>query len=349
MERTSPVICCVIPAYRAAGTIVDVVGECLLHASYVVVVDDACPEGSGEVARAAYRNNPVVRIVNRERNGGVGAAMKTGIALALELGADVIVKIDADGQMDPAYIETIGALFSQDPSLVCIKGNRFFDSEVIHLMPKARLFGNAMLSLFAKGASGYWNVIDPTNGYLAFNADLLKLLPWQRFADSYFFEISVLCELGLKHLPILELEMPTIYTGAPSSLSIRRVLLEFPPRLFAMTCRRILVQYFLFDVNLGTLCAVFGSLLLLFALIFGGYEWAQSVVTHVGRSTGTVMVAVLTFLMGFQLMLNALMFDVQFSQRTHHELFVNVKRGFPRQARALEGSEYGARWRSRTR
>ncbi len=120
-------------------------------------------------------------------------------------------------------------------------------------MPRRRLFGNAVLSILAKFASGYWNVIDPTNGYIAFNAALLALLPWQSFADSYFFEISVLCELGLKRLPILELEMPTIYTGARSSLSIPAVLGEFPPKLFRLMLRRIMLQYFIFDVNLGSI------------------------------------------------------------------------------------------------
>jgi hypothetical protein len=119
--------------------------------------------------------------------------------------------------------------------------------------------------------------------------------------------------------------MPTIYTSAPSSLSIGRVILDFPPRLLRLTLRRWLLQYFVFDVNLASLYAVFGSLLLLFSIVFGAYEWVESYVTHVGRATGTVMLVVLTFLMGFQLLLNALMCDVQFSRGTRHELMVNVR------------------------
>jgi len=182
-----------------------------------------------------------------------------------------------------------------------------------------------VLSLMAKFASGYWNTIDPTNGFVAFRAPLLALLPWRDFADSYFFEMSVLCELGLRRLPLVELEMPTIYTAAPSSLSIGRVILDFPPKLFKLTLRRLLLQYFVFDVNIGSLYAVVGSLLLLFSVVFGGYEWIESYVTNVGRATGTVMLVVLTFLMGFQLLLNALMCDMQFSRGTRHELLVNVR------------------------
>ncbi|MBV8116621.1 MAG: glycosyltransferase family 2 protein [Candidatus Eremiobacteraeota bacterium] len=200
-------------------------------------------------------------------------------------------------------------------------------------MPRRRLFGNAILSILAKFASGYWNVIDPTNGYLAFNAGLLAVLPWTAFADSYFFEMSVLCELGLKRLPILELQMPSIYNGAPSSLSIPRVIGEFPLRLLRLMVRRIWLQYFVFDVNLGSIYLVVGMLLLLFGGGWGAVQWIISSVTHVSRTTGTVMLAVLPFLMGFQLILNALMYDVQFAQRTSHELLINLYRRFPRMAK----------------
>jgi dolichol-phosphate mannosyltransferase len=320
---------CVIPSYRAAETIVSVVTQALEHADEVVVVDDGCPERSGARAAEAFRHVETVHVLYHACNGGVGAAVKTGIGFALAHGADIVVKLDADGQMDPSFIPVIRDLFAADPSLVCIKGNRFFDASVIRRMPRRRLFGNAVLSLLAKFASGYWNIIDPTNGYLAFNAPLLALLPWESFANSYFFEMSVLCELGLKRLPVLELEMPTIYNGARSSLSIPRVLWTFPWRLLRLMLRRLVVQYFVFDVNLGSIYLVVGTLLMLGGAAWGIDQWIASSVTQEPRSTGTVMLAVLPFLMGFQLLLNALMYDVQFAQRTSHELLVNVQRRFP--------------------
>jgi dolichol-phosphate mannosyltransferase len=332
-DATPQRLFCIIPSFRAADTIVDVVRQALQYADEVVVVDDGCPQHSGQVAQEAFRDVPAVHVVIRERNGGVGAAMKTGIGFCIERGAELIVKLDADGQMDASFIPVIREMFGEDANLVCIKGNRFFDAAVIQQMPKRRLFGNAVLSLLAKFASGYWNVTDPTNGYLAFNAAYLALLPWRSFADSYFFEMSVLCELGLKRLPVLELEMPTIYTGATSSLSIPRVMWEFPWRLARLIARRILVQYFVFDVNLGSIYLVLGTLLLLAGGGWGAYQWIDSSVTHVPRTTGTVMLAVLPFLMGFQLILNALLFDVEFAQKTGHELLVHQRRRSPRYGR----------------
>ncbi len=322
-------ICCVIPTYRASHTIVAVVQQALLYADTVIVVDDACPESSGTLVASAFDGHPNVRVIMRELNGGVGAATKSGIGAALEWDADIIIKLDADGQMDASHIEDIRALFLEDAAIAFVKGNRFFDASVLQKMPKVRFAGNAVLSLLSKWASGYWNIIDPTNGYLAFNADVLDALDWQTFADSYFFELSVLCEIGLKRLPVVEVEMPTIYTSAPSSLSLPRVMFEFPPRLFKRLLRRALLQYFVFDVNLGTIYFLFGCMLALFGVTFGGYEWLQTIITQQPRTTGTVMLAVLPTLMGFQLLLNALMYDVQFSTRTRQELKVHRGRRMP--------------------
>jgi dolichol-phosphate mannosyltransferase len=313
-------VCAVIPAYRARMTICEVVRNTLRYCDDVVVVDDDCPEKAGDAVRQAFQGHPSVHVLSRDRNGGVGAAMKTGLEKALALRADVIIKLDADGQMDPSYIPSIVELFEADPNLAYVKGNRFFDSRVLRRMPAIRLFGNSILSLFAKFASGYWNILDPTNGYLAFNGRLLPGIDWKSLADCYFFEISVLCEFGLKRATIAEMEMDTIYGQESSSLSIFRTLFAFPPKLAWLLLRRLLLQYFIFDINLGSLYVLLGLALAAFGAGFAIFEWVQSSITGIPRTTGTVMLGVLPFLMGFQLVLNALLYDVQFAARSTREL-----------------------------
>ncbi len=95
-ERAA-VVAAVIPAYRARRSITRVVERALGVADLVVVVDDACPQSTGDVVRGV---DPRVRVIVHETNRGVGGATKTGIAAAMALGADYIVKIDADDQMD---------------------------------------------------------------------------------------------------------------------------------------------------------------------------------------------------------------------------------------------------------
>jgi glycosyltransferase involved in cell wall biosynthesis len=306
--------CAIIPSYRAADSVCDVVLAVLDHVALVIVVDDACPQGSGERVREAFAGDPRVIVAMRPVNGGVGAAMKTGIALALDAGARYIVKVDADNQMDPALIPSIISMFEENNDVVFVKGNRFASARGLSAMPKVRLFGNAALSIMAKFSTGYWNVLDPTNGYIAFRADFLSTVRWREFANSYFFELSVLCELGLQQAQIAELEMPAQYGTHPSSLSITRVIFEFPPKLLAALLRRVFLQYFVFDFNLCTLFILFAVALISVGVTLAGIEYVQSQMTQIPRTTGTVMLAVLPLLIGIQLMISALMYDVQSSR-----------------------------------
>jgi glycosyltransferase involved in cell wall biosynthesis len=330
-------ICCVIPTYKAKSTVCAVVRDVLEYADAVVVVDDACPQRSGEAVEEAFGGHPSVFVVRHEVNRGVGGATKTGFARALELGADVVVKLDADGQMDAGYIPSIAAVFEADPAVEFVKGNRFIDMNLVRAMPKRRLFGNSVLSLLLKLSSGYWNLIDPTNGYLAFRASKLRQMSWQGLADRYFFEAHVLCMLGMKKSRIAEMEMPAIYGGETSSLSIARVAFEFPPKLLKLCIKRVLFQYFVYDVNLGSLYILLGLLLAAGGGLFGAYEWAESVITGVPRTAGTVMLVVLPLMMGFQFILNALMHDVQFGAKTVKVLPQKSEAG-PRPGRGVASS-----------
>lgn len=318
-------VCCVIPAYKASRTICKVVRSALAVVDIVIVVDDKCPNDSAGAVEAEFAGNPRVIVIRRDRNGGVGAAVKTGLAKCLEMNASIAVKLDADGQMDPSYIPSIVACFQNDPALAYVKGNRFVNAAVLKRMPRVRLIGNAILSLLVKFASGYWNLLDPTNGYTAFNCAHLENVSLDEFADSYFFEISVLGELGLRQAAIGEMEMTAVYGDEQSSLSIRRVLWEFPPKLLRMFWRRILLQYFLFDVNLGSLYLLFGTLLMAGGFAGGIAEWIQTHVSGEPRTTGSVMLVVLPALIGVQLILNALMYDVQFAPKTAREFGTRAK------------------------
>jgi glycosyltransferase involved in cell wall biosynthesis len=306
------VVAVVIPTYRAAGSVANVVAGALEVADFAVVVDDACPDRSGACVEPSSR----VIVVTHERNLGVGGATKTGIAAALRAGADYVVKLDADGQMDPAYVPDIIALLEQDREIDMVKGNRFADPQTMRRMPIVRLIGNSILTLLIKFSSGYWTIVDPTNGYIAVRASALRETDLGALANRYFFEIDLLCSFGLRRLVVAELKMPAIYGGERSSLSIPHVLLSFPLRLLSRFVRRIVLNYFVVEINVGSLCGAIGLPMFVFAVAFGAHEWGVSVASGIPRPTGTVILALLLFMIGFQLSLQALLYDVQFAVRT---------------------------------
>src|SRR3569833_2631722 len=176
----------VIPSYKVTRHVLDVIHRIGPEVQCIYVVDDACPDGSGQYVKD-YCADPRVRVIRHERNQGVGGAVMTGYQAAANDGMRVIVKVDGDGQMDPRLIPNfIDPILTGEADYT--KGNRFFDLEHIRAMPKIRQFGNAILSLMAKLSTGYWDLFDPTNGYSAIHVEVVKHLSLSKFSHRYFFE-----------------------------------------------------------------------------------------------------------------------------------------------------------------
>lgn len=298
----------VIPMYRVAGRIQQVIRGLPEWVWRVVAVDDASPDDSAQ--KAAELHDPRVVILRHERNQGVGGAVLTGLDKAVELGATVMVKMDGDNQMPPQYLpEVVRPILEGRADYV--KGNRFMHTADISHMPQIRRVGNTGLSFLAKLASGYWNVFDPTNGYVAIDAGVYRELEKPRIHRRYFFESSMLIELNLQRAVVMEVSMPAFYAGEASSLSIPQVLFEFPVLLTRGFFRRVWLQYFMLDFSAGSLFLLAGGLLALFGLVWGVIKWRVSILSGIPASTGTVMLAVVPLILGAQLLLQALVLDVQ--------------------------------------
>jgi glycosyltransferase involved in cell wall biosynthesis len=298
----------IIPCFRVARHIESVLAGLPPLVDHIVVVDDCCPEGSGDIAAACA--DPRVEVLRHHVNRGVGAAMVTGYRRALALECDIVVKIDGDGQMDPAHLPRLIAPLA-DGRADYAKGNRFRHFHALKAMPVVRLIGNSALSFLVKAASGQWGVMDPTNGYTAIHRRALDELELDRLAERYFFESDVLIQLGIAGMAVADVAMPARYGDEESSLRISRVLRDFPPLLVRGFLRRLLIRYFVADFNLGSLYLLIGLPLLLAGLGIGTAQWIDSVQTGIARTAGTVMLAAMPTILGFQLLLQAIAVDVQ--------------------------------------
>jgi dolichol-phosphate mannosyltransferase len=275
---------------------------------HVVVVDDGSPDALHAAVGAV--DDRRVHLVVHDRNRGVGAAMKTGFAAALALGADIVVKVDGDGQIDPAAIPAlVAALAAGEASLA--KGNRLFDLRLLRRMPLVRRVGNLALSFLVKLASGYWRIFDPCNGFVAIRADLLRRIPPEALADRYFFEISLLCEAYLARAVCVDVPMAPAYRGEASSLNPAWSAVEFLPRLVSRALRRVLVTYFLRDFTVVSVFLITGLPLFGFGVVFSGWHWWRSFQVAAPTPTGTIVLGALSIALGFELLLQALVADVQ--------------------------------------
>jgi glycosyltransferase involved in cell wall biosynthesis len=301
-------IAAVIPCYKVAQHVLDVIAAIPHECERIYVVDDACPDGSGKLVAAQCRD-PRVQVIFHEKNEGVGGAVISGYRRALGEGLDIVVKIDGDGQMDPALLPRFVAPLLNGQADYA-KGNRFFDLRNISRMPTIRVFGNAVLSFFSKLSTGYWDLFDPTNGYTAIHADALRMLPLDKISKRWFFETDLLFRLGTVRAVVQDIPMDARYGDEVSGLRVSRVLGEFLFKHLRNFGKRIFYNYFLRDMALASIELVAGVALLTFGLVYGSVKWIHSHDNGSLATAGTVMLAALPVIVGLQFILAFLAYDI---------------------------------------
>jgi len=295
----------VIPSFKVRKFLKQVVIELPEFIDYIIVVDDACPEQSFETVQ----NIDKVIIINHTKNMGVGGAVVSGYKKALQLDIDIVIKIDGDGQMDSAFISTLIQPIIEEKADYT-KGNRFRDFKALREMPKIRLFGNSALSFLIKVASGYWSIVDPTNGFTAINKETLKDLELDKLSKRYFFESDMLINLNIKDKVLKDIAIPAKYGNEESSLKIKKILYQFPPKIIKGFNKRIFYKYFVYNFNMASVYMALGIPLFLFGLFFGIIKWDESLQSNLDASTGTVMLATLPIILGVEFLLQAINIDI---------------------------------------
>lgn len=300
-------IAAVIPAYRVVNQIKDVISSLPDNIGHIIVVDDKCPDFSGKESQKI--NDDRVVVLYHDENKGVGGAVVTGYKKAVELDCDIIVKIDGDGQMDTSYIDRlIAPLINNEADYT--KGNRFMDFYALRTMPKIRLFGNSILSFLLKIASGYWNIIDPTNGYTAIHRRALDKLNLDRLSRGYFFESDMLINLGIINAVVKDIDIPAKYGDEDSSLNIVKIALQFPQKLIKGFIKRLFLKYFIYDFNMASVYILVGLPMFVFGIFFGIVEWLDSIINGTVKTAGTIMLVALPIIVSFQMLLQAINIDI---------------------------------------
>lgn len=301
-------VAAVIPAYKAKESIMNVLSGLGPEVNFIFVVDDACPQETGKLVQSNCLD-PRVTVLTNKTNLGVGGSMVVGYREALKIGADIVIKLDADGQMDSSKIsDLIQPIIAGQADYT--KGDRLDSITGLRQMPSIRFLGNAGLTLLTKFSTGYWNIKDPTNGFTAIHADVLRKLPLGMVNKGYFFESDILFRLSVIRAVVQDVPMSARYGNEKSSLSIAKALFQFPWLHFINFHKRLFYNYYLRDVSAASLELPAGAVLWWFGLIFGVISFSDAASRGVPATTGTVMIAVLPIILGFQLLLGFLSYDV---------------------------------------
>lgn len=299
-------IAALVPAYNEAAHVGGVVRGMPDFVDHILVIDDCSTDGTAEAAREP--GDPRLLLLRHERNRGLGATLIDAHEEAMKLEVDVSVVMAGDGQMDPAYLPAL-----LDPIVEegydFTKGNRFFSRQSWKGMPKHRIFGNVVLTFLTKLATGYWDIFDPQNGYTAISAEAQRAIDWDDVAHGYSFENDVLAHLALDGRRVKDVNIPAVYGEEVSGIRLGKVVPELLGTLRRAFWRRVFTRYVVASFSPVALFGFSAAALLLWSLLFGTWVVGQKIVGTT-PTTATVMIVVLPFLMGFELMLAALVLDI---------------------------------------
>lgn len=302
-------IAVVIPCYNVARHIEEVIQSLPDNISYIITVNDCSVDETENILLRLQQENKKIIYIRHGKNQGVGGSMLTGFQRSLELNCGITIKMDGDGQMDASYIPAFIKPLQEDKADFT-KGNRFRDFSALRKMPLIRRLGNLGLSFMIKAASGYWNIFDPNNGFIAIKNETLKAINFKKIHKRYFFESSLLIELYHANAVVQEVPMKAKYRDEKSGLSVTKAFFEFPPKLFVAFIKRIVLKYFLFDFNIASVYMLFGFPLFLLGAIYGIVNFIKYTGSNIAAPTGTVVIPTLLIILGFQLLLSAISYDI---------------------------------------
>jgi len=198
----------VVPAFNEAAKIGRTLRSVPGFVDCVIVVDDASRDGTARIARRSQRRG--LTVLRHERNCGVGAAIATGYAAAMQAGADVTAVMAGDSQMDPAdLVSLITPVVSGSADYA--KGNRFAWPGVHRVMPLSRFAGNVALSYLTRLASGYRTVFDSQCGYTAANRRALALILSGEVFPRYGYPNDLLARLGAFGARVVDVPVRPVY------------------------------------------------------------------------------------------------------------------------------------------
>jgi len=298
----------VVPAYDEEALIGATLGGIPPLVDRIFVVDDGSSDRTRE--RALELGDSRVEVLTHERRSGVGAATLTGYRRAVAEGLDVVVVMNGDNQMDPADLPTLVEPVAGG-ELDYSKANRLASGQAWQLIPKTRFFGNAILSMLTKIASGYWHIADSQSGYTAVSREMLEQLDLDHIYTNYGFPNDMLVHLNVWHARVRDFPSRPIYgVGERSDLRYRHVVPRIAWLLLKGFFWRLWEKYVKRDFHplvffyvMGFIATVSGVLL---GMVVVGYRIAGYSIP-----IATVVLVALLVISGLQFTLFAMWFDME--------------------------------------
>jgi glycosyltransferase involved in cell wall biosynthesis len=302
---TDRTIAVVVPAYNEELLIADTLSSIPAFVDRIYAVNDASIDKTQEVIEEISRKDPRVVPIRHEKNLGVGAAISSGYKRARDDNMDITVVIDGDNQMDsqlmPSMIDPIVKNRAD-----YTKGNRLLSPEYRGGMRMWRFIGNTILTFLTKFSSGYWNLMDPQNGYTAISYRALERINLNTIYPRYGYLNDLLVKLNVFGFRVMNIEMPARYGRETSKIRYGSYIRKVSLLLLRDFLYRLKMKYIVLSFHPLVVFYLFGFVLTLYTLYF--------VFILNGPLFIRGVLSLLIFALGFQFLSFALLFDIQESR-----------------------------------
>ena len=310
-------IAVVVPAYNEEKLVGQVISTMPDFVDAIIVVDDSSKDCTSDIVNAFVQKMPDrLCLIRHDKNQGVGGAIMTGHARAIELGMDVMAVMAGDAQMDPVDLSAVlDPLIDGEADYS--KGNRFINGEAWRRMPRVRFYANAGLSLLNKFSSGYWHVSDPQCGYTAITSKIYQRLDLNSISKDYYFENAILIALNMVNARVVDVPIHAVYgIGEKSGINHLKALITFSFYLFKTFWWRLFQKYLIRDFHPLIFFYIFGLMFFISGLLFGLYMIAYRIIhLHSTVASTSALFAVFLFSTGLQMLLFAMWFDKDYLRR----------------------------------
>lgn len=304
----------VVPAYNEELLIQETIDGIPDYVDRIYVINDCSSDRTGEIIDQMTDLRVVP--IHHEVNMGVGAAIINGYKYALADEMDLVAVMAGDNQMDPAQLPRL--LFPIiEGKADYTKGNRLLSKEMRTGMSTWRAFGNGILTLITKIGSGYWHITDPQNGYTVISREALEALDLDSVYTYYGYCNDLLIKLNALGLQTIDVSMPARYGREKSTIRYGTYIKKVAPMIFRGFLWRLGMKYIVLDFHPLVLFYIASMVLVPVGFLFGLWIVLQKLVFQAHVSANYPLLDVFISLMGMQLLLFAMFFDMQVNKNTN--------------------------------
>lgn len=259
-----------------------------------------------------------VVLISHKENGGVGAAIASGYKYARDHHIDCTAVMAGDGQMDPAELESI-CMPVVDERVDYSKGNRLSHKSAKRFIPKIRYFGNSVLSILTKIASGYWRISDTQTGYTAISLEALENIDIYDIYKSYGMPNDLLVKLNIASFKITEVPIKPVYhVGEESKMKISKVIPKVSWLLLKLFFERMFKKYLLKDFHPLFLLYFLSFLTFIISIPIGFKFWFGYLILN-DIAYGHLILHLFLATFSFQSLIFAMWFDMQDNERLYED------------------------------